>query len=130
MPHVVIANYERERELFKELLNPASSLRILLLHGESGIGKSYLLRSCVDLVPENVRCIPIELRGTAVSVAEIFYRLGSHIGWDELAHFRRRLSSADLRSTVEAARNVVAGIRNQLTVSLYSHDLLDRSERI
>jgi energy-coupling factor transporter ATP-binding protein EcfA2 len=130
MSAIVIANYEREREVFAKLLATESVRRILLFHGESGIGKSTLLRACMELVPVSAICIPVELRGAAVSVAEIFYRLGSRIGWDHLDNFRRQLSSLGNASVAHAGRNFHAVIKNQISVSLYSHNLIDRSDRI
>jgi energy-coupling factor transporter ATP-binding protein EcfA2 len=129
MPSIVIANYERERELFAELLASDPPHRILLFSGESGVGKSTLLRSCVELVPINIRCIPIELRGAAVGVAEIFYRLGGHIGWNRLENFQRKLFSLEPGAIVQTGKNWLAGIQNQINVSLYSHNLVDRSDR-
>jgi hypothetical protein len=127
---IVIANYETERRLFAELCNPGSPIRILLLHGESGVGKSTVLRSCMEVLPQHVLCVPIELRGTAVSVAEIFYRLGGHLGWGKLVAFRRQLAAIDGRPSTRVSKNLIVGFRNRINVTLYSLGLLERSERI
>lgn len=127
---VVIANYERERKLFAELLDLHSSKKILLFFGESGIGKSTLLRSLVELAPIDSKCVPIELRGAAVGVAEIFYRLAGRLDWAKLDSFCNQLVSMDPGIVTTIDRNSLIGIKNRINVSLYSRGLIDRSERI
>lgn len=130
MTPVVIANYERERKLFADLLDSKSAKRILLFFGESGTGKSTLLRSLIEKIPTRTKCVPIELRGAAVGVAEIFYRLAGHLDWSQLSNFSIRLLSMQPEAVTAIDRNRLVGIKNRINVSLYSQGLIDRAERI
>lgn len=127
---LILANYEKEREIFAEFLLAGSAQKVLLLQGESGIGKSTLLRSFADLVPTGAKSVAIELRGAAVSVAEIFYRLAGGLDWKVLHNFGAQLAAAGSGITANIDRNSLTGIRNHINVSLHSQGIIDRSERI
>ncbi|HSS49809.1 MAG TPA: ATP-binding protein [Thermoanaerobaculia bacterium] len=130
MSQVVLANYDSERQLFAELLVPSSPKRILLFQGESGIGKSTLLRSCAELIPASAKFIPIELRGAAVSISEIFYRFAGRLDWTQLENFCHQLVAMEPAVATTLDRNHLTGIRNQINITLSSQGLIDRSERI
>ncbi len=67
-----LADYHDQRNAFLALLEPDCAKRILLFSGETGTGKTSLIMDCQKDVCDPVYLIPIQLRGTVVSIAEIF----------------------------------------------------------
>ncbi|MCP4421918.1 MAG: ATP-binding protein [Chloroflexi bacterium] len=95
-----LANYQDEQAQFQKLLEPTSTQRILMFHGESGSGKSRLLEWCVEQVPTHMRYLSVQLRGSDTNAAHILYRLGRSIGWERLNTFTQHI--AHLLQTPEA----------------------------
>jgi len=112
------ADYHNERESFEALFQPECQKRILMFRGESGSGKTALLTYCLRRVPERVSCIPIQLRGAAVSVAEIFYRSGPILKWDRLPNFTEQVAALQGTPKVQINRNWLGGINNHISVAL------------
>src|SRR5215470_14590495 len=112
------ADYLDERKAFDALFQLDCQKRILLFCGESGSGKTSLLRYCLDRVPESVAHVPIELRGSAVSVAEIFHRSGGSLKWDRLPNFTELIAKLQGIPKVEIDRNWLVGINNHISVAL------------
>ena len=126
---IPIANYETEYQAFEELLVRDCLKSILMFRGESGSGKTTLLTHCLTKVPQSVPLIPIQLRGSAVSVGEIFNRTGGKLGWENLVSFTKQV--ADLQGTpkVNIDRNWLAGINNRITIALQAEKVADREDR-
>ena len=99
----ILANYEREQAAFDALIQPECDQRILLLQGDSGTGKTTLLQACLEKVPGHVIKIPVQLRRSAVSVAEIFSRAGGKLGWERLTHFTERVDALQRHPNVLGA---------------------------
>jgi hypothetical protein len=115
-----LADYQNERKALEALFQPDCRKRILMVCGESGSGKTSLLRHCLDRVPKSVVHIPIELRGSAVSVAEIFHRSGGSLKWDRLRNFTELVAELQGISKVQINRNWLVGINNHISVALQS----------
>jgi hypothetical protein len=125
----ILADYQEERSLFQALLADPCPHRILLLQGESGSGKTTLLTACQPDIPGHIVSIPIQLRGSAVSVAEIFYRLGGQIGWGQFPAFTRQVAHLQQTPAVKIDRNWLAGINNHIAVALQAESQIDRDHR-
>lgn len=125
----LLADYDREREAFDALLAHDCGERILLFHGESGCGKTTLLNTCLECVPETVPYIPIQLRGSAVGVAEIFYRTGSRLNWERLPHFTGRVAALEGVPQVQVDGNWLRGINNSINVALHAENPTDQRQR-
>jgi hypothetical protein len=123
------ADYDRERSLFKELLKVDCQKRILLFHGESGIGKTALISYCQNTIPETILCIPIQLRGSVVNIAEIFYRSGRYLDWNCLTNFTNQVARLQAVSQVRIDRNFIRGINNRINVALHADSPLDREHK-
>ncbi|MBE2197834.1 MAG: ATP-binding protein [Anaerolinea sp.] len=127
----LLANYEEHRTLFRALLAADCDKRILLFRGVSGVGKSALFRACVAEArrrAKHLHCVPIQLKDSAISVAEIFYRLGDEIGWDHFPRFLEQVAAFQQTPTVNVEKNVMVG-QNQISVALHAENLTDRSHR-
>lgn len=88
-----LANYEEERALFQQLLDRENRDRILMFYGESGSGKSHLLRHCLTQVPEDMGYLSVQLRGSDTNMAYLLSRMGRRLGWDRLHHFTREAAA-------------------------------------
>lgn len=126
---VLLADYDAERQAFETLVEKRCQKGILLFHGESGSGKTHLLKYCQEQVPQGMLCIPIQLRGTAVSVAEIFYRSGGLLDWQRLSSFTEQVAGLQGTPKVQIDRNWLAGINNRISVALHAENPMDRQHR-
>jgi hypothetical protein len=124
-----IADYQNERNAFEALFYTGCQKRILMFCGESGSGKTSLLRYCLDRVPKSVAHVPIELRGSAVSVAEIFHRSGGVLQWNRLPNFTGLVADLQGMPKVQINRNWLGGINNHISVALQSESQDVREHR-
>lgn len=125
----LLADYEKEQRAFEALLEPGCRERILLFQGQSGSGKTTLLNACLEKVPATVPCIPIQFRGSAVGVVEIFYRAGRLLDWERLPNFTRQVAALEGAPHVQIDRNWLAGINNRINVTLHAETRADREQR-
>jgi hypothetical protein len=127
----LLADYQEQRDAFTALLQPACQANVLLFSGDSGSGKTTLVNVCLDDVPDHVTTVPIDLRGSANTVPEIFRRLGARLGWDHLPTFAAHI--ATLREipvpALDIDRNWLLGIGNHIQVALQVQSPTDREER-
>lgn len=121
-----IANYAVERQQFTQLLDDNGRLRILMLQGESGTGKTCLLENCLANVPPQMHALSVQLRGKDTSVAEIFNRLGRRIGWQKLPKLSTQLSTF----AGDDAINWQSNVSKQLRTALQLPDLNRRRQNI
>ena len=124
------ANYQPERQAFDALFQPDCQKRILMFSGESGSGKTLLLSYCLESrVPESVTCVPIELRGSAVSVAEIFHRSGGILKWDRLPNFTKQVANIQGIPQVQINNNKISGFKTHISVALQIESQEIREQR-
>jgi len=124
-----IADYEDQRRAFAALTRPDCDHRILLLHGESGSGKTTLLTHCQSGIPATARHVSIQLRGSTVDMAEIFYRAGRALSWAQLQQFTGQVAQLQRAASVKIDRNWLLGINNHISVALQADSPQDRGHR-
>jgi len=124
-----LADYEREQQAFDALLQPECRERILLFRGESGSGKTTLLNFCREQVPPSIPHVEIQLRGSAVSVAEIFFRAGRVLRWDHLPNFTEQVAALEGTPKTQIDRNWLIGINNRISVVMRVENPADREHR-
>jgi hypothetical protein len=88
-----------------------------------------LFRSCLEQIPATLPHIPIQLRGNTVSIAEIFHRSGSALGWERLAHFTAQVADLQGIPAVRVDRNWLTGINNRITAVLKVENPADLTHR-
>jgi hypothetical protein len=122
------ANYHQERAAFKRLFAKECLERILLLKGESGSGKTSLLRSCVREGSLAEQSVSIELRSTSVNISEIFSRTAAKIGWENLREFSRCVQELSGKASPQINLSSVTqhGEQNSLRVALTVESLSQR----
>jgi hypothetical protein len=125
----LIADYETERKAFKELLKADCEKRILLIKGQSGSGKTTLLTHCRQYIPNDFQHIPIDLKGSAMSIVDIFFRSGSRLKWNYLKNFTKQVADLQGASNVKIENNLLKGTNNNITIALHSENLNDREYR-
>lgn len=124
-----IADYVEERALFDALLLAETQHRILLFQGESGMGKSRLLMACLEKVT-SIRHIPVDFKGTAVSVAEVFYRTGDRLGWEHFPHFLAAIGTLEGPQAVKIDSNRLLGINQKIELALTIEKVDDRERQV
>ncbi len=126
----LIADYVNERATFESFLRSDCPERILLLEGESGSGKTTLITFFQENLPPTITHVPIQLRGSAVTVAEVFFRSGRMLSWGQLPNFTAQVADLQNAPVVKVDRNWLAGIGNKIDVALKVQNLVDREQRI
>lgn len=111
----ILADYNEPRAAFRALLEPECDNRILFFSGASGSGKTTLVSACLSDLPSCVASIPIQMRGNATPIPEIFSRVGERRGWEAMPHFIDTLRSIP---KVDIDANRLIGINNQINVAL------------
>jgi len=128
---IPLADYQKERAAFDALLDPDCKKRILLFHGESGSGKTTLLSSCRDSVKQGAQIsyVNIDLKGTAVSVAEILSRTSDRLPVAQLPNLRQKVAELEGLPAVDLDNVKLTGFGNKLNVTLQVNDPNDRESR-
>src|ERR1041385_8666013 len=114
----LLADYQDERAAFNSLLRAECQSRILLFRGASGTGKTTLLDHCVQQANKVTSCVNINLKGGAVTVAEILSRTASKLGGERLNIFNERLAQLEGKRAIKIDQNWLAGLGNRISVTL------------
>jgi len=125
-----IANYQAERLAFNELLQPDCERRILLFEGKSGSGKSTLLKHCRTHISKESHPIPVDLRGTSLSLAGLFFNMTRRLKNERFAAFADKVAELSGRSAVELKNAAQWGNENQINVALQAGGNLSPDERL
>lgn len=123
----MIANYAEEQNQFRALLESDGDPRILMFQGESGSGKSHLIKHCLDqvlpsLVNEGMLAggMPvahIDLQASGDHVQNLWVAMGSKVGWHHLPTFTKRvvgLTDSDLDGNDPVSRVYIRRFLRQI----------------
>jgi energy-coupling factor transporter ATP-binding protein EcfA2 len=126
-----LADYEPQRAAFAALLEDGCEARILFFRGESGTGKTTLLSSCRNVVTQSrgILYVNTDLKGTAITVAEILSRTSERLGIELLPTLRRVVSELTGIADIDVDDVKQSGIGNHINISLQVNDLHDRQQR-
>jgi hypothetical protein len=122
----MLANYKEERAAFARLWERRCRERILLLRGQSGCGKTSLLKHCRQLAPDSVLLIFVDCKRDGINPAEVFSLAADHAGRDRLPAFSQCLR----QHNVEIRDNQIEGNSNQISVVLGGGSEQERKERL
>ncbi len=114
-------NRGKELAIIENLLTGELPERVLLIQAGGGMGKSVLVRECIQRCPEKVPQVVVDFKGGGVSVAEIFSRTCNRLGWDKLPTLSARIAASVHTASVNIADNKMLG-RNQIDIALGGPD--------
>lgn len=80
-------NYEFEQKTFEDLIQEKDNFRILMFHGEGGIGKSRLLAECLSKLPSYTRYLAINLRERTTNVGDFLSKINRRSQLESLQNF-------------------------------------------
>jgi len=127
-----LANRTREVEFFKKMLRGEIAQRILLIQGDTGMGKTELLKEFVALCPvyaEAAILVKIDLKSAETGIAYIFSKLQNSCGKENFTKFNRVLSKF-LSSGVEVSDNQIEGTENEIQVIVNAEGKDERDFRL
>lgn len=122
----MLANYKNERAAFTRLWEPRCQAPILLLVGQSGCGKTSLLRICRKAAPDDAQQIFVDCKRDGINPAEVFSRTADCLPSGRLPAFSQYLR----QHNVEISGNQIEGNSNQISVLLGSGSEQERKERL
>jgi len=131
------ADYDCQRQAIIALLEPDCKKRILIVRGDSGTGKTKQFQYCFEYCREGTlegdiyyKCIVFAFKewGKATSVADIMFRCGNVLGWENMRHFKERLARWLNHRQMQGQDNLQVE-RNQINTALTAKKLTDREER-
>jgi len=122
------ADYQEQRAAFDDLCKPQCDKPILFFEGESGLGKTALLRDCKNRIPEGVKNISFDCKNTTISISEIFSRSVHRFGQVGLSEFGKSLSSLS-RLNINVADIKQLGDQNTIDIALRAENEAERETR-
>ena len=112
-----IANYKEHRQAFNALLDKDCSKPILLFKGESGTGKSALLKHCRNQINSDIHQVPVGLPDIS-NVMQIFLHTGRCLSWNHFENFKQQLGQLNPQFKINVEGNTQAGVGNIINVEL------------
>ena len=113
-----LANRKEELKLFLDIASGQHSKRILLIEGESGLGKTKLLEQFVEHCPSQIDCIPIDLRSAQLGIPYIFSTVRRRLASQKFTQLTARLKEFLQGEKVEIKDNIMIGQEQQIQVLL------------
>jgi hypothetical protein len=129
MMQSIFADYQEQRTAFEELCKQKSDNPILFFEGESGSGKTSLLRDCKNRIPDGVEHIAFDCKTRTISISEIFSRSVHRFGWKGLAEFRKSVTSLSKGMTVNVNDIKQKGNQNTIDIALRAENEGEREDR-
>lgn len=126
-----LADYESERAAFAALLESVCEKRILFFKGESGTGKTSLLRYCQNAAKQSTEVLYVntDLKGTAIPVAEILSRTSEQLGADRLPTLHKLVANIVGIPEVNLDDVKQTGLGNNISISLQVNNPNDKQQR-
>ena len=126
---IPLANYDKEHQLFQELIADSPSHRILMFHADSGMGKSRLFQACIETTPAHVRYVSVQLRGVDTTVSHVMLRLGNRVRWSNLPTLLRQVAKQIGRPDAYQESEWREGMRQHLQTALLVESVEERRRR-
>jgi energy-coupling factor transporter ATP-binding protein EcfA2 len=109
-----IANYKEHRNAFSALLEKDCDKPILLFKGESGMGKSTLMKHCWQLVKTRPH-LYLDFKESTTNIMQIFDKLAYKLGLDGVDCLLNN-------PNINFSSNIQAGVGNTMNVEMNYHN--------
>lgn len=123
-----MANYQDERAAFEALWAVECQQRVVFYRGQSGCGKTTLLKLCRKRIPDSMHQLFIDFK-SSISVIEVFYRAVSRLGWQNLPSFQAALAVFQPSIVAQIDNNQIHGQHNAISQVINVDSLVERRER-
>ena len=90
MKPIAIANYTTPQAGFRQFIEPEQKQNILMICGEGGCGKSYLIEYCLQTAPQFPQ-VYIDLQSEVWGIDSLYGALVARMGWEAVPSFRRKV---------------------------------------
>ncbi len=125
---IIFADYQEQRSAFYELCKPTCNKPILFFEGESGSGKTSLLRECMSQILADIKHITFDCK-TTISISEFFSRSVRKVGWEGLSEFRKSVLNLSKGLSINVHDIKQKGNQNTIDVALRAEDEKEREQR-
>jgi hypothetical protein len=121
-----IANYKEHRNAFSALLEKDCDKPILLFKGESGTGKSTLIKYCRNQIDKDINHVLIDLRYTS-NFLQISEKLSECLDLEHSDNFNQQLDKLNQQLNINVTGNTQAGAGNMISLAL--NETLEHQQR-
>jgi hypothetical protein len=121
-----IANYKEHRQAFSALLEKECNKPILLFKGESGTGKSTLIKHCRSQIDKDINHVLIDLRYTS-NFLQISEKLSECLDLEHSDNFNQQLDKLNQQLNINVTGNTQAGAGNMISLAL--NETLEHQQR-
>lgn len=130
MTHLVRPRVDREDELklLHRIARSEGDSRIVLIHAESGMGKSELLREIKSQFKKDVLHVFVDFKGGGLNLADILFNICDTLGWKKFPALTSTIGNIVRPLTVNIKDNILIG-QNDIAVALNAPDQHTREMR-
>lgn len=130
MTHLVRPRVNREDELklLHRIARSEGDSRIVLIHAESGMGKSELLREIKSQFKKDVLHVFVDFKGGGLNLADILFNICDTLGWKKFPALTSTIGNIVRPLTVNIKDNILIG-QNDIAVALNAPDQHTREMR-
>lgn len=119
---------EEELKLLKRLAQGEEKSRIVLIHAESGMGKSELLREIKSQFEKEILHVFVDFKGGGLNLADILFNICDSLGWKKFPTLTSAIRSIVQPVNVNIKDNILIG-QNDIAVALNAPDQHTREMR-
>jgi hypothetical protein len=124
---LLIANYKEPREAINSLMESDCKKRIVTFYGKGGIGKTWLLATGLADIPKTIQYVPLNCKGSAVSVSEVFSRTVFKLGCSCFPTFIKQVGALS-GVTLHVENNELKGFENSINIALSANSPAELDE--
>lgn len=119
---------EEELKLLKRLAQGEEKSRIVLIHAESGMGKSALLREIKSQFEKEVLHVFVDFKGGGLNLADILFNICDSLEWEKFPALTSAIRTIVQPVHVNIKDNILIG-QNDIAVALNAPDQHTREMR-
>lgn len=121
-------NRDDELILLKRLVQGTEKTRIVLIHAESGMGKSELLRETRNQFAKEILHTFIDFKGGGLNLADILFNICDSLGWKKFPMLTTAVKNIVQPVHINIKDNILVG-QNDIAIALNAPDQHTREMR-